>query len=756
MRLPVSIALIAWALTACSSPDRGGEWRADGWGYRKALTITRAPSDSDLVNFPLLVSLQDPALRSTAHGGQVAQPEGQDLVFTLADGKTKLNHEVEDYDPTAGSLTAWVRVPRLSSTADTVLRLYYGNPSAPGAHHAEAVWDASYRMVLHLSRRQGDYADSTSHHHAVRRGQSGEDAAAGRIGGAAALDGREGLVAVAHAPSLNASSAITVEAWVESGANQIEGIRPIVSQWSPRETMDLFEAYDASRTSGLDTVGFFGAVFDGRYVYFVAQYDGKERHGKFLRYDTHGPFRDAASWSAYDAGRTGGMNTKGYYGGAFDGRYVYFTPRLDVNGPHRRVLRYDTRGAFTAAASWEAHDAGGAVSHQGAIFDGRYVYFLPGSEGKGKSGSVLRYDTTKPFHDQASYTTYDASRTSGMETTDYDGGVFDGRYIYLSPLSNIPIRYDTTKDFTAAASWEAFDAGLMNAKTCVGAVFDGRYVYYVPYGENSVVARFDTTGRFTDRASWSGFRYPPVSKRNGYDGGAFDGRFVYFFPFWDPLAPQGRQFHGVLLRLDTRGNFESPASWTAYDAGLTSGLRTIGFNGGAFDGRFIYFAPWREDMGPGGAMDIVPHGRVLRYDTVGTSASFSLRYADYGHNGGLGAALPGPTFLLNTSRGVLGARANRILGPGWHHLAGTYDGRAVRLFVDGELVAEQAGSGTIQASDVNVAIGRMLNGTAGFAGKIDEVRISSAARSAGWLKAQYRNQQSPAPLRVGPEEPVRP
>ncbi len=519
--------------------------------------------------------------------------------------------------------------------------------------------------------------------------------------------------------------------------------------------MDQFEAYDAGHTSGLDTVGFFGAVFDGRYVYFVAQYDGKERHGKFLRYDTHKPFRDAAGWSAYNAGNTGGMSTKGYYGGAFDGRYVYFSPRLDSKGPHSRVLRYDTRGEFTTAKSWEAHDAGDPVSHQGAIFDGRYVYFLPGSDAKGKSGKVLRYDTKASFHDQNSYVTYDASRTSGATTTDYDGGVFDGRYIYLSPLSNIPIRYDTTKEFTDGESWEAFDSGLMNVKACVGAVFDGRYVYYVPYGENSVVVRFDTTGKFVDRASWSGFTYPPISKRSGYDGGAFDGRYVYFLPFWDPKAPKERQFHGIVLRYDTQGDFKAPASWAVRDAGLTSGLKTIGFNGGAFDGRFLYFAPWREDAGPGGIMDVVPHGRVLRYDTVGADGSFSLRYSDYGHNGGLGAALPGPTFLVNTDRGVLGARANRSLPRGWHHLAGVYDGGVVRLYIDGELAAEQPGHGVIQDSTTTVAIGRILNGAGGFAGTVDEVRISAVARSADWLKTQYENQKAPgAAIQISEEESI--
>ena len=77
----------------------------------------------------------------------------------------------------------------------------------------------------------------------------------------------------------------------------------------------------------------------------------------------------------------------------------------------------------------------------------------------------------------------------------------------------------------------------------------------------------------------------------------------------------------------------------------------------------------------------------------------------------------------------------------------------MRLYVDGALAGEQAGSGTIQTSDASVAIGRILNGAGGFAGRIDEVRVSAVARSADWLEAQYQNQKSPAAaIRAGKEE----
>ncbi len=43
-----------------------------------------------------------------------------------------------------------------------------------------------------------------------------------------------------------------------------------------------------------------------------------------LRYDTQGNFFNSSSWEAYDAMGTDGLVTDGYYGGVFDGTYIYY------------------------------------------------------------------------------------------------------------------------------------------------------------------------------------------------------------------------------------------------------------------------------------------------------------------------------------------------------------------------------------------------------------------------------------------------
>ena len=486
------------------------------------------------------------------------------------------------------------------------------------------------------------------------------------------------------------------------------------------------------------------------------------RHGKVLRYDTHAGFDDPASWLAYDAGATGGLNTKGYYGAVFDGRYVTFIPRLDSDDFHSRFLRYDTRGAFTDSSSWSAHDAGLPNSYQSAAFDGRYIYCAPGqrsvpaeeadSQDEGHSvtgmkagivpkctGLVLRIDTQGDAADPASYRTYDAERLHGPAVRDFDGAVHAGPYVYFAPLSyRKPLRYDTRRHFGDSTSWAVFDARPLGLVRSVGLIFDGRYTYYVPYGETKFVVRHDTRGAFIDRASWSSYDMSrtPGKARFGYDDACFDGRYVYFIPYWDGAE----DFHGEMLRYDTLGAFTDPASWNVADASVTDGLRTVGFNGGAFDGRYIYCAPWND-----GAKQpmLHGHGAVLRYDTIGKGSSFSLRYSDCGHNGGLCAALPGPRFLVATTHGVISIAANREMPPERHHLAGVYNGRSIKLYIDGGLVNQREASGTMQPAGGDVTIGCLDEGAAGFRGTIGDIRVSHIARDAAWLATQYANQRAP-------------
>jgi hypothetical protein len=535
---------------------------------------------------------------------------------------------------------------------------------------------------------------------------------------------------------------LTVDTWVTSTDDRAEGMQALVSKWSPLRSFDTFDAFDAAGTDGFDSAGYFGAVFDGRYVYFSPeQHDSLKTHAIVLRYDTHSAFIDRTSYSAYDASKSSGLDVRGFYGAAFDGVYVYFIPRqIDMEYYHTRLLRLHTGMDFKDPAAWDAFDVGLKQSAQGVAFDGRYLYLVPGFTGTPKKeneycANVIRYDTHAPFKDRTSYATADLKHCLGGTVGCYDGASFDGRFVYFAPLYNgVVIRYDTHGAFDDSMRWQKFDMTPLGAGSVVGTVFDGRYLYYCAYACDKIV-RFDTAGDFIDPVSW---RCCPCDqtkglKTAGFDGGFFDGRFVYFVPFVFGSKVEGYTFHSNFLRYDTQGEFNDPGSWDAHDASRASGLDSVGYNAGAFDGRYFYCAPWRHGVWDGHNWRTKPavlgvHSTILRYDTLGQDGSFSLRYCDYGHNGGLNGAVLGPSFLVNTENGVRSVTAHKILPPGRHRLTGVYDGNRIQLWIDGKLGVERTAAGRIVNNNLPVTAGHIQDGLGQFRGVIEAIEVLATVK----------------------------
>ncbi len=352
-----------------------------------------------------------------------------------------------------------------------------------------------------------------------------------------------------------------------------------------------------------------------------------------------GPYPRLDDRSAYEA-YVLPITSPFYRGGAFDGRYVYFAP---AGGP---VARYDTHGAFTDQGSWSSFDPFKQIGPQfgsdfiGAVFDGRWVYFIGStSDGNFADATMVRLDPTKPFSDKSAWTPYDAT-AHDPKARSFAGGAFDGRYVYFAPeLNDHLLRFDTKGSFEDAAAWTGFDihdAAPSAAGSAMGAVFDGQYVYFPPFKTypvagpadagsdaalidagvatvNGVLARFDTSSKagLGAKASWESYDLMSVDpSAGGLAGGAFDGRYVYFAPYISAT--------GVTLRYDTRapGGLGSKDSWKSF-ALTTVSNEGSGFLGAAYDGRYIYLVPYQAA--------VMLDGVLFRYDT--TSSRFDLRSA---------------------------------------------------------------------------------------------------------------------------------
>ena len=198
-------------------------WYSSSWGFRKQITIdhTKVSGGADLTNFPMLFSVTDTDLKYTGSGGKVGKTDGTDMLFTSSNGTTKLSHEIEKYVSATGETVAWVKIPTLSASADTVIYIYFGNAAAADQQDKTNVWDSNYKGVWHLKEDPSitcsgtkEYCDSTSN------GNNGDainmeagDQITGQIGGSINIDGVNEYVNINNTVGNWGTGDFTVSVW---------------------------------------------------------------------------------------------------------------------------------------------------------------------------------------------------------------------------------------------------------------------------------------------------------------------------------------------------------------------------------------------------------------------------------------------------------------------------------------------------------------------------------------------------------------
>jgi hypothetical protein len=81
-------------------------WHNPSWTYRKKFTIDAAQVDADLTDFPVYVSLKDADILAAARADM------RDVLFTAADGSTKLSHELVKRSRVGIGAWTWYNDPR--------------------------------------------------------------------------------------------------------------------------------------------------------------------------------------------------------------------------------------------------------------------------------------------------------------------------------------------------------------------------------------------------------------------------------------------------------------------------------------------------------------------------------------------------------------------------------------------------------------------------------------------------------------------
>jgi len=183
------------------------------------MTIDHTKVPSAQSNFTILVSVTDAALKTVANGGHVANANGYDIGFYSDSGGTiKLKWEVEKYDGTTGQLIAWVKIPSVSSSSDTVFYLIYGDSSInTDQSDPPNTWDSNFKAVYHLDEATGSTSkDSTgSGYNCTPTGNPTQGT--GEIKGALTFNGSTQYVSAVNPSGMNfeRTDPFTVSYWAK-------------------------------------------------------------------------------------------------------------------------------------------------------------------------------------------------------------------------------------------------------------------------------------------------------------------------------------------------------------------------------------------------------------------------------------------------------------------------------------------------------------------------------------------------------------
>lgn len=201
-----------------------------GYGFGKEFLVdaTQVSGPAPLLNFPMLISVTDPDLRSTTNGGQVENSNGFDIIFTLGDCATTLSHDLESYNPSTGEIVIWVQVPVLENAVNTSIFMFYGNSLVSTSNSTTNIWtDSGYDGVWHL---HNDFLDASgSGNNGVNNGSTNSSPAHNSADGQNFVDPNHWVELPSH-PNRNGS--FSYSGWVRTTNNAVAGQRIICDDQS--------------------------------------------------------------------------------------------------------------------------------------------------------------------------------------------------------------------------------------------------------------------------------------------------------------------------------------------------------------------------------------------------------------------------------------------------------------------------------------------------------------------------------------------
>ncbi|MEA3430301.1 MAG: DUF2341 domain-containing protein [Nanoarchaeota archaeon] len=253
-----------------------GDWygAAGEWDYRQKITLESDKVDSAQTNYPITIAL-DNAMNELFNK---AQDDGDDIVFTKSDKTTKLFHELVYYNNTAGSeyLEVHVNVTSVSSSSDTEIYMYYGNPSATTQQIPTKVWDSNYEAIFHMDGATPTTINDSSLNAYVGTLQNGPTEIDGLVHKAHSFDGTNDYADTTISTDLP-SGAFTISTFVKDVGT---GNRYMITQ---ADHVSYSSAFIMGYTQGglwmqSRTINGGAIISDGDWHQHVLSFDGTTAH----------------------------------------------------------------------------------------------------------------------------------------------------------------------------------------------------------------------------------------------------------------------------------------------------------------------------------------------------------------------------------------------------------------------------------------------------------------------------------------------
>ncbi|MFX1454242.1 MAG: DUF2341 domain-containing protein [Promethearchaeota archaeon] len=689
---------------------------ADDFGYFKYITIdhTKVSGTANLLDFPLLISILDSDLHDHT------QLDGDDIAFSV--DYQWLDHEIELfnqlYNSTHAQLISWVRIPVLSHSEDTVIRMYYGNPLMENRENPKGLWDNNYKGVWHLGEINGGSSaikDSTLNaNHGTDNGSPSFDSP-GAIDSAIDFKGNieDEYVELPNSVSLNSISEgdyFTYEAWFNP--DQVPpGIPPddnnhrygVLIKKDPHQGI----YYDRSQVFTMEHWLDIGGVPTVRSVSSSTFVPGSFYHlvgvvsnlDGYLKLYVNGNLEAETNW-------TGGTNP-----------WVYGSKhlRIGIANPGASIYRWPADGKIdevrisdnVRSASWIATEysnlydpdnfisvSNGSNVYVPNIYD--FTYFkeitIDHIKVSGTSDLInfpaLVSIFDKDLHDKVQPDGDDIMFNNGTSWLFHEIEMFNQNYNSTHAQLIVWINLPKLSPFEDTVIRMYYGNATMQSQESSLGVWDSDYVgiWHLSESGNGTLNEYKDSTRYGNHGQGGNGTPSYIPTR-------IDGTIGYGQNFNDHFIDCGND-----TVLDITGNQISLQLWMKFPASH----------------------PWMGPFNHKGYYD----GYRMVFDVNSQILRFQLHGQDYN---------------LQVAQGL----STDV----WHHVVATYDGSFMKVYVDGlqDINTLAKSDNILSASPYPFRIGHAdypegVAWTYPWLGQIDEVRVSKVARSADWIKTEYNNQ----------------